>query len=249
MQQKTWEPERIIDIHAHVLPGVDDGSGSMEETLQMLQTAQEEGITDIIATPHYQSGRFYTPADMIREILLEVQDRADEAGIGIRLYPGTEIYYRSDLEERLEKGQLATMNGGDRILVEFGPMEEFSYIRNAMEELRGMGYVPILAHVERFGCMLEKASRVGELRSMGCEIQSNAGSISGKYGHRIKKYLQGLLAEEMIDYVGTDAHDTAGRAPYIKKCTDLLYKKYDADYVEAILYRNAEKNLLEKEEL
>lgn len=249
MRQRTWEQERVIDIHAHVLPEVDDGSGSMEETLQMLQIAQEEGITDIIATPHYQSGRFYTPADMVMEILLEVQDRAEEAGIGIRLYPGTEIYFRSGLEERLEGGQLATMNGGNRILVEFGPMEEFSYIRNAMEELCGIGYVPILAHVERFRCMLEKASRVGELRGMGCEIQANAGSISGKYGFRIRKYLQGLLEERMIDYVGTDAHDTAGRAPYIKKCIDFLYKKFDADYVEAVLYRNAERNLLEKEEL
>lgn len=238
----------MIDIHAHVLPGVDDGSGSMEETVRMLRIAWDNGITDIIATPHYQSGRYYTPADVVKRMVGEVQDAARKNGIDVRLYPGTEIYYRSGLEERLDTGQLTSMNGSDRLLVEFGPMEEFSYVRNAMEELRGMSWVPILAHVERYVCMLENAGRVRELKGMGCEIQANAGSICGRYGLRVKKYLHGLLSERLVDYVGTDAHDTSGRPPQMQKCAEFLHRKYDGDYCLALVRGNAERNLFQKEE-
>ncbi len=230
---------RIVDIHSHILPGVDDGSKSMDETLRMLRIAQSEGITDMIATPHYQSKRFFTPAEKVREMTEELQVEAAAQGIFITLYPGTEIYYRSGLEAHLNKGELATLNGGSHVLVEFSPFEEFSYIRNAMEDFRGMGYRPVLAHVERFACLLENIGRVRELRGMGCRIQANAGSISGDYGFRVKRYLHGLLREELIDYVGTDAHNAAGRAPRMKKCRELLQKKYHADYVERLLWKNA----------
>ncbi len=249
MHLNDRELKGIVDIHAHVLPGVDDGAKSLEESLQMLKTAWSEGITDMILTPHYQSGRYFTPKDKILKLTAKMQKEALSRGIPIRLYAGTEIYYRSGMEEKLDAGQLATLNGSNYILTEFSPVEEFSYIRNAMEELRGIGYIPILAHVERFKCLLEDPGRVLELRRMGCGIQANAGSISGKYGLGVKRYLHRLLKEKMVDYIGTDAHNDGGRAPQVKGCAKLLYRKYDADYVEAVLYGNAEKNLLEKEEL
>lgn len=99
--------KRIVDIHTHILSGVDDGSKSMEETLQMLKFAYAEGITDIIVTPHYQSGRFYTPISEILKKIAEIQRKLqDTSDVKIRLYPGTEIYYRSGLEERLDKGDV-----------------------------------------------------------------------------------------------------------------------------------------------
>ncbi len=248
MQSGRYGAKRIVDMHCHILPEVDDGSKSVEMTLQMLQIAQAEGITDIIATPHYQSGRFYTPPDVIEEMIVKLREHAMQKGIHIRVYPGTEIYYRSGLEEQLDKGKLAVMNHTNYILVEFAPLDDFNYIRNGMEELRGMGYIPILAHVERFQCMLEDIERVKSIKRVGCKISANAGSIAGDYGFRIKRYLGKLLGEQLIDYVGTDAHSAERRSPRMKKCAELLYKKYDSRYVDDILYGNAERNLLEEDE-
>lgn len=233
-----------IDIHCHILPGVDDGSDSRETSMQMLRIAASEGITSMIATPHYQTRRFFTPADMIRAKLAELQREADAEQLGLTLYAGTEIYYREGVESELASGRLLTMNDTDRVLVEFSPMEDFRYIRDAMERLRGEGYVPILAHVERFACMMEDESRAGYLRRIGCEIQTNAGSVAGAFGLRVKGYLKHLLRAEQIDYIGTDAHNTAGRAPMIQKCKKRLERICSADYAEALLHGNAEENLL-----
>ena len=248
MQPGRYGAKRIVDMHCHILPGIDDGAKSMEMSLQMLQTAQDEGITDIIATPHYQSGRFYTPPDAIEEMIGQLQEHAVQRGIHIGIYPGTEIYYRSGLESKLDAGELAAMNYTNYVLVEFSPLDDFNCIRNGMEELRGMGYIPILAHVERFRCMLEDMELVEILKRVGCRISANAGSIAGDYGFRVKRYLGRLLAGQLIDYVGTDAHNAEGRSPRIRKCAELLYKKYDPAYADDILYGNAERTLLEEDE-
>lgn len=238
----------IVDIHSHILPGVDDGSGDMEETLAMLRIAAEEGITHLFATPHYQSGRFFTDGRKLEGFLQEVRESAEAEEIPVRLYAGTEIYYRSGLEERLDRGQLATMNGTERVLVEFSPTEAFGYIRNAMEDLRGMGYIPILAHVERYQSLFHQEDKVRELHNMGCEIQANAGSVAGDFGFMVKRFLHKLLNLRLVDYIGTDAHNTGKRSPRVKSCAELLFRKYDTEYAEAILYKNAMERLLAGQE-
>ena len=105
----------------------------------MLRIAWHEGITDMIVTPHYQSGRYFTQAEKIKEKVNYTQSLAEDNHIPVRLYPGTEVYFRSGLEERLDSGQLATMNGSGYMLMEFSPIEEFTYIRNAAEEILGLG--------------------------------------------------------------------------------------------------------------
>jgi len=237
------------DIHCHILPGLDDGSDSPETSLEMLRMAAREGITHMIATPHYQSGRFFTPAPVIKQKLAELQDAVNAENLGITLFAGTEIYYRDGVEDNLSSGRLLTMNGTNRVLVEFSPAEDFRYVRDAMERLRSEGYVPILAHVERFACMLEDESRADYLRRMGCEIQTNAGSVVGNYGLRVKAYLHRLLKAERIDYIGTDSHNTGSRAPQMEKCRKRLVKKYGMDYARAVLYGNAADNLLYPDEI
>ena len=237
---------KYIDIHCHILPRVDDGSQDMETTLEMLRIAEREGITDIIVTPHYRSGRFRGERSVTDRRLAEVRESMAEEGICINLYPGCEIYYRSELEEKLESGTLSTMNDTEYVLVEFSPLEDYMYIRNAMEELLGIGYTPILAHAERVQCMVKKPEHVRELKNMGCDIQVNAASVTGDIGFRCKRFAHKILKEELVDYIGTDAHNTDKRKPAIKKCADLLYRKYDRDYADAILYKNAAERLLSK---
>ena len=179
-------------------------------------------------------------------ILSRMRELVKEEGIYINLYPGNEIYYRSDLEEKFESGALSTMNDSGYVLVEFSPMEDFLYIRSAAEELFSMGYTPIIAHVERIQCIEKKIEHAHTLKKMGCELQVNAASATGEVGFFCKRFVHKLLKEELVDYIGTDAHNTEKRKPAMKKCAELLYKKYERDYADAILYKNAVKRLLKK---
>ena len=235
-----------IDIHSHILPHLDDGASDMETALAMLRIAAAEGISDIIVTPHYRSGRFRGDRRQTDKVLADVRAAMKEEGIPINLYPGCEIYYRSELEEKLESGVLSTMNDTEYVLVEFSPMEDISYIRSAVDELFSIGYTPILAHVERIQCIAKKIEYARQLKKIGCELQVNASSIMGATGFWDKRFVHKLLKEELVDYIGTDAHNTDVRKPAMKKCAELLYKKYDRAYADAVLYKNAAERLLRK---
>lgn len=234
----------FVDIHSHVLPNMDDGARDFGQALKMLRMAWEEGISHIIATPHYKQGRYPARRQIVLEQMEQLQEAAMESGIPVQIHPGTEIFYHSELDERLEQGKLWTLNGTDYLLVEFLPLEEYSSIRNAADDLLGLGYRPVLAHVERYGCLLKDAEKVRELKAMGCRIQVNAGSIAGDFGYLTGRFTRELVKKELVDYLGTDAHDLKRRRPSMKKCAAYLYKKCSQEYANALLFENAMSDLL-----
>lgn len=231
-----------VDIHSHILPHVDDGADSMEQSIEMLRIAEQEGITHMIATPHYKSGRFRADSREISKALRHLKKAAAEAGIHIRLYPGTEIYYHSELEQRLDQGLLHSMNDTEYLLVEFSPFDDFGYIRNAADDVLGMGYHPVIAHVERYQCLLGNADKIKALKDMGCGIQVNAGSVTGDYGFASKRFTRQLLKRQLVDYLGTDAHNTGKRSSYMKKCAKIVYRICDEYYAAQVLGENAVKD-------
>ncbi len=233
-----------VDIHSHILPGMDDGAKNMAQTLEMLRVAQAEGIDRIIATPHYKMGRFGASTAKIKEVIAAVKAAAAAEGIDIAIYPGNEIYYHSELEERLENGRIATLNDTDTVLVEFSPTDSYTYIRNALDDVMSMGYQPILAHIERYQCMVKTPSHAADLKDMGVLIQMNADSATGETGFLIKRYCHTLLKEQLVDFMGTDAHSPLKRRPAMEKCAGMLYKKYPRGYADQILFQNAEEILL-----
>ncbi len=234
----------IVDIHSHILPGVDDGSQTVEQSLEMLRMAEREGITHMFATPHYKQGRYPADKGVLEQRLRALKEQAAENDIAVRLFLGTEILFHSGLEKKLAGGELCTMNRSGYLLTEFLPIEAFPYIKNAAEELLGIGYRPILAHVERVLCLSEDMERVRELKAMGCGIQVNSGSVAGDAGWKAGHFTRRLLKEELVDYLGTDAHDLKHRKPVMQKCASYLYKKCSRRYAEAVLFENARKNLL-----
>lgn len=229
----------MVDMHCHILPEIDDGARNMEETMIMLKMAAANGIEAVIVTPHYKKGRHNADPETVMERMDMVREAASRRNINLPLYPGNELFYFSGAEEVVEKGEILTLNHTDRILIEFSPCESFFYIRNALDGLRGAGYVPVIAHVERYECLLKNHKRIEELKQMDAELQINTSSIDGAAGYGIRKFVHRLIKERMVDYVGTDAHDIKKRAPEAQKAIAQLYKKYDADYVDAILYENA----------
>lgn len=228
-----------IDIHSHILPGVDDGSKDIEQSLEMLEIAAQEGIREIILTPHNKAGHRNVSMEGILRRMAELQEEAQENGIPISLYAGNEIFYRDGVAEMLDEGSLCTLAGSHYVLVEFQPMEQFSYIRSAIYELTSNGYTPILAHVERYVCMVSNIDNVAYAIDRGALIQVNASTVTGIMGLKGKQFVKRLLKQKLIHFIGTDAHDSKRRSPQIEECAKYLSKKCDASYAAKLLHDNA----------
>lgn len=228
----------FTDIHCHILPALDDGAADFTETEKMLQTASEEGIRRIIATPHNYATRKSASVESIKECVNWLNIYAEECGIPISLYNGNEIYYRSGIVDLLEKGEILTLANSRYVLVEFDPGVDYSYLRDGLGELLRFGYYPILAHAERYDCLFQKKDRLKELKNSGIYIQVNASSFLQGFMSEIKKRIKILLKDDWIDFVGTDAHSNRSRAPKMKQCTEYMNKKLGKEKTGRILYDN-----------
>ncbi len=227
----------MIDIHCHLLYGVDDGARNRKESIQMLKSAKAQSIDAMILTPHYRKGMFKHPNEEIEEHFRDLKTAAKE--IGIDIYLGTEFYVNSSIITYLQKGRCRTLADTEYVLIEYGYDTEFAYIKSTVQELLLNGYIPVIAHAERYGCLREKIDRVQLLRKMGAMIQVNADAILGIDGFLTKGIVKKLLKERLVDFVASDSHGIKERVNNLGKCRDYLYKKYDSDYVEEILEKNA----------
>lgn len=230
----------LIDIHSHILPAVDDGAKSMEESLGMLRIAKENAICTIIVTPHNKPGRHNVHTPSMNAYMKQLQEQMNRIGLSIELIGGNELYYRMELAQELHGGVARTMADSRYVLVEFGPMVDYDYLRNGVYDLLSEGYFPIIAHVERYQCLSDHVDRIGDLSGMGAYIQVNAGSVMGDVGFKIKNFTRKLLKQELVHFVATDAHDTKKRAPELKKCADYIARKYGQGYAEDIFQNNPE---------
>jgi len=236
-----------IDIHSHILPGLDDGSRGMHQSLEMLRIAKEEGVELIIATPHNMPGKGQPSLKKIKDCLEKLTHEAKLEGVYIPILIGTEYYYREEVLQTLENENSINMNGSEFVLVEFEPMVEKVYFRNALRDILATGHRPIVAHVERYAKIMKDKSMLSDLKKMGALIQVNAASVIGDNGRIAKRDVKWLLKQRIVDFVATDAHSDGRRAPFMQKCAKYLYKKYDEEYVNGLLYANARNYLLNDE--
>lgn len=228
-----------IDIHCHILPGVDDGSPNMETSLCMLKTALSEGTKGMILTPHHKPMHRNASPRYIEEYTLDLMEKAHEQGIKVQLFPGNEIYYSADTVSQLERGEVATMAGSGYVLIEFHPTDMYKTIHNALYNVKALGYYPIIAHVERYADMAKHIKYVDDLLNMGVYVQVNANSVMGKYGLGIKHFTRELLKRKMVHFVASDAHDNSSRAPHLLDCRDYVEKKLSEQYALEIFHDNA----------
>lgn len=237
---------KYIDMHSHILPAMDDGSKSMDMTLAMLRIAEREGIGTIYTTPHCMPGKGHPTLERVERRIQLVREAAQEQGIEIELRKGTEYYYIEEMLEWLEEGNVITLGGSQCILVEFEPIAEKTYIRNAVREILGFNYRPVVAHVERYPSLMEKDfSTINEMKEMGALIQVNCDSVINASNWNTKRMIRKMLQMEIVDFVSTDSHRDHGRAPYMEKCAGVLAKKYGEAYAGALTGGNAEKYLNE----
>lgn len=227
-----------IDIHSHILPNLDDGSNSIEQTINMLKVAYKEGIRTIIITPHYHEGRAINSLANIEDTLNLVKIKAADLNQKIDIKVGCEIYYSHSTVELLRKKQLPTMAGSRYVLIEFSHLAEYQFIKNAVQSLMLEGYSPILAHIERYGSILKDIDRVEELVEMGAYIQVNAMSVIGDSGMAVHGFVKKLLKHNLVHFIATDCHNDKSRAPKLAKSVGYIAKKYGEDYAIQLVHDN-----------
>lgn len=230
--------DSYIDIHSHILPKIDDGAENFDISMEMLRIAHADGIGSIILTPHYKPGHHNAGQEKIKDLTGRLRHEMEEEDITIQLYEGNEFYYHDEMFRDLEEGRACTLAGSSYVLIEFGPMERFGYIRSGLYEALAQGYRPILAHAERCSSLLGKPDWVEELIQMGSCIQINAGSILGKAGFGAKQFTRRLLKEGLVHFVATDAHNIDKRRPELADCGRFISRKHGEDYAARLLYEN-----------
>ena len=191
----------MIDIHTHILPMVDDGASNFEEALDMAVMAAESGVRAIVATPHsnHDVGFVNYESEYLAEIFNKLCDMLHEMNIPIRLYRGMEIWASTDIVEKLSYGTLLTLNRTKYTLVEFAFDEETWWIEAILEEMLREGYLPIIAHPERYFCVQEDPNNLYNWRKMGAFAQMNKGSILGRLGRRAEDTAKLLLKHNLIN--------------------------------------------------
>lgn len=242
MDNKSVSKDRVTDIHMHVIPGVDDGSRSIEESCEMLRLAAEEGIQTVFATPHDTA---FLYAD-VEKAFLRLREAVRAQGIPIELYLGCELRISDDTAGQrlrwLNSGAYPTMGDSRCVLLEFvfgTPLQEYLY---CIDRIRRGGYTPILAHLERYAQVDLPFAKA--LRSAGALVQINAYSIADERNDAVRQRANLLLSERLVDFLGTDAHRTDHRPPLFRSGMDTLRRLYTEEYASLVAARNPQKYLL-----
>lgn len=228
----------FLDIHSHILPGVDDGASAMAETLGMLQIAYAEGVRTIVATPHYLPGRHNKRAEDLRRIHREVCEQSEKSMPDLKILLGNEIYFNESAIEDVKKKKALTLADTDYVLIEFSVMSESKRFFHAVRVFSESGYRPVLAHVERYASLYKKEETIRELIDAGAYIQINAESFAGGFMDRHAAYCRKLLELGMVHFIGSDCHNLTDRKPRMHTPLETLKKGVYTRQIEKIMSVN-----------
>ena len=228
----------MIDFHTHILYGIDDGCKTIEESINILKKYEKENIKHIVLTPHYiENSDFSANNEIKEEILKKLKDKIKEENINVTLYLGNEIYITDNILELIEKNEIKTINDSKYILVEFPFINESSNTSDFIHNLILSGYIPVIAHPERYEYFSD-ISKIDQLLNLGAKLQINKDSLFGKYGKEPKKIVKKLLKERKVFIVGSDIHHETTKIYKSKKFENKIKSLTDKKYCNEILYEN-----------
>lgn len=232
--------EQMIDIHSHILPGLDDGARDIYDTLDMAVMAAESGVTAMIATPHCNLPGGY--GAVFDEEYMEAYRYAAEAirreQIPLKLYPGMEVFASPALPELLQDGKIMTLNESRYLLIEFDFEEDEQYAESILQQIQRMKAVPVIAHAERYEFVQDHPEIVRKWNKEGIFVQVNKGSYFGRFGRRAAETAWFLTDQYLVTAVASDAHGPDIRTPYMADVRRELFREYPEDYVRALLEDN-----------
>lgn len=230
--------EGFVDIHCHILPGVDDGAPDLEQSLALIDMAWKDGTTALVLTPHHRR-----PFDSSPEQLRAVFDqlRGQVAGLypELELYLGSEAAWERGLPEELSRQEVLTLGGTGYVLLEFRTGTSRAKIINGTLEVLNSGFMPIIAHAELYDSFLKDPTLADELIGYGARIQLDADSVMGRHGRRIKRLCHRMLKHGQVHFIASDAHDCTERPPLLGACFQRVCKKYGQDQAAELFWENA----------
>lgn len=221
----------MIDIHCHILPGIDDGARDVYDTLEMALIAANSGVKAIVATPHcnvpWDRGNYYD--SLYRESLQKARGAIEQERMPIKILTGMEVFVTFDLPELIKEGKILTINHSDYLLIEFDFGEDPEFVDIMVDRLKEIGIKPIIAHPERYDFVKEDINFARHLVKHGCILQANKGSFLGKYGERSEKIATELAKENLLGIVASDAHSPYKRTPYLLEARRAIKAICDAE--------------------
>lgn len=213
------------DMHAHWLPGIDDGAKDLEESLALIDFLIDLGFTRLIATPHVMSDFYINPTDKIRKKLDDVREMLHKNQRNIELSAAAEYYFDEELIKRLGNKDLLTLGNTNYVLFELSYINEPNNLKEVLGDLFQAGYTPLLAHPERYPFYAAEPEKYLELAAMGVQFQVNLMSLCGYYGAAAYAMSKYLIAQEQVSFIATDIHKIAHFEPINKAlCTPEIHE-------------------------
>ena len=233
----------FIDIHHHLIYGVDDGAQTFEGTQKMIRQAVENQVHAIITTPHIIPGQAPFDFEKYKAHLEETRQYIAAEKIDLTLYTGAEILYTPSTVYQLSEGRVPSLAGTRCLLLEFMPDDPYEDILKAGQAVADMGYIPVYAHVERYES-IKKADQLQRLRDKSDGlIQVNASTLLRKHSFFRQRFFRRIFEDELVDFIATDSHDLPGRDNHMAEAFDWLFANYGEDMAHALTHGNAEKLL------
>lgn len=209
----------MIDLHCHILPGIDDGPGTMEDAVEMARVAARDGIHTIVATPHAADWTLAYKGDVaeLDARIAQLQMEVDRQEIPLRILSGLEVYLTPETPSMYERGSIFSLNSSRYVLVEF-PFEVFpAYTEHVLFELQLRGLVPLIAHAERYTELASKLEVLEQMVMRGMLLQVTSGSLLGYFGSQVRETAETLLTRRMAHVIASDGHSPVRRAPQLSE--------------------------------
>jgi protein-tyrosine phosphatase len=233
----------LVDIHSHIVYGVDDGAATIEDSFAMLKLAADSGTTDIVATPHSDL-RFHLDYDLVKARIAEMQERI---GDRIRIHQGCDFHLFFDNIENLKADRKPyTINGQRYLMVEFADHAIPKTIDNIFEDMLQLDITPVITHPERNALLMGRVNDLVKWVRSGCLIQVTAQSFTGRFGKAAEQGARRLMKNNMVHFLASDAHDTEWRPPDLRVPYQIIASEYGEDVAERLFVTNPRNTLTGK---
>ena len=241
----------MLDIHCHICYGCDDGAEDLETAVEMVRLARQAGTTGIAATPHCNVPGSYNNlwSKSLNSKVENLRAELEKRGIDVKIYAGQEIFCTDDTIKLLKAGNLITLNHTKYPLVEFDFFEYAEFVYEKLRILTAEGYVPVVAHPERYAFVNEDKNAAAVIKKLGCLLQINKGSLEGRFGKEAFDASHSIIARSLADVVASDAHSPYMRTTDMSQTHEIICEDYSYDYAELLLNINPARILNNNETL
>ena len=225
----------MIDLHCHILPGIDDGAETMEASIAMAEKAISQGITHILCTPHHNNGKYHNPKSDVISLVSSLQSELDQRNLPLTVLEGQEVRITGDLIEDIRNDEILFTDLDDTyILIEFPTMEVPTYSEQVFFELKSLGKTPVIVHPERNAYFRKDPNNLLPFLEMGCLAQLTAPSYMGVFGKDIQKTAKIMVEYNLVQMVASDAHGVKKRTFYMKETYEQITKDFGLEKVDVM---------------